>query len=168
VSPLHFPDAILVPPVGQCWDRHLYVDAEGHAPFKLGTWEEKVLRAELDDPAVVGWLRNIDRKQWALLVPYELGGELRPLFPDFLFVRKVGEQLVVDLLDPHDPDLADAPAKAHGLAKFAQQHDYAFGRIDLIAEVGGALRRLDLKDETMRQRVFEAASPAHLKALFHI
>ena len=136
------------------------------APFRLNTWEEKTLRAELDDSDVVGWVRNLDRKSWALLVPYEEGGELKALFPDFVFVRRVGEHLVVDILDPHDPNLGDAPAKAHGLAKFAQLHGPAFGRIEVVAEIGGALRRLDLKDEDVRRRVFAASTPAHLRATF--
>jgi len=166
ITPLHYPETIEVPPEGTHWARHLFVDADGQAPFKLTTWEEKVLKAELENTAVVGWVRNIDRKKWALLVPYEVSGELRPLFPDFLFVRKEAERLLVDILDPHNPDLGDAPAKAHGLAKFALAHGAAFGRIELIAEVGGILRRLDLKDERVRKGVLAATTPAHLRALF--
>ncbi len=30
----------------------------------------------------------------------------------------------MDILDPHDPSLADAPAKAHGLAMFAKAHAF--------------------------------------------
>ena len=52
------------------------------------------------------------------------------------------------------------------LAKFAEVHGASFGRIELIAEIGGALRRLDLKDENVRKQVFEAPSSAHLKAIF--
>jgi type III restriction enzyme len=167
LSPLHFPEAIEVPPDDARWTRHLYVDADQLAPFRLNSWEEKTVRAELENAAVVGWVRNLDRKRWALLVPYELGGDLKPLFPDFLVVRRVGEHLVVDILDPHDPNLGDAPAKAHGLAKFAQVHGPAFGRIEVIAEVGGVLRRLDLKDEDVRRQIFAASTPAHLRSLFN-
>jgi type III restriction enzyme len=143
------------------------VDADQLAPLRLNSWEERTVRAELENAAVVGWVRNLDRKRWALLVPYELGGDPKPLFPDFLFVRRVGEHLDVDILDPHDPNLGDAPAKAHGLAKFAQLHGPAFGRIEVIAEVEGVLHRLDLKDEDIRRRIFAASTPAHLKALFN-
>jgi type III restriction enzyme len=167
LSSLQYPtEAIEVPPEETRWARHVFVDADGLAPFKLTTWEERVLTEELANLATVGWVRNMDRKKWALLVPYEVGGETKPLFPDFLFVRKVGDHLVVDILDPHNPDLGDAPAKAQGLAKFAQTHGPAFGRIEVIAEVGGILRRLDLKDETIRERVQAATTPAHLRALF--
>ena len=38
---------------------------------------------------MIGWLRNYDRKPWALCVPYEVAGEDRPMYPDFLVVRKM-------------------------------------------------------------------------------
>jgi type III restriction enzyme len=166
LSRIAFPETIEVRPAEARWPKHAFVDRDGLAPFRLNSWEERVIQAEVESPAVISWVRNIDRKKWALLVPYEANGEAKPLFPDFLVVREIGQTLLVDVLDPHDPSLADAPAKAQGLAKFAQAHGPAFGRIETIAEVGGSLRRLDLKDEQTRQRVFAAVTPAHLRALF--
>ena len=67
----------------------------------------------------MGWLRNVDRKPWSLEVPYESGGDVRPMFPDLVVVRQVGAECVIDILEPHDPSLADNFEKAVGLARFA-------------------------------------------------
>jgi hypothetical protein len=41
-------------------------------------------------------------------------------------------ELVVDLLDPHTPSLADAWAKAIGIAEYADKHQEHYARIQLI------------------------------------
>jgi type III restriction enzyme len=96
-----------------------------------------------------------------------LSGEWRALYPDFLVVRKAGKNLVVDILDPHLLSLEDAPAKAAGLAKFAAKHSDGFGRIELIIiDENDKMKRLDLSDETVRDRVKAVISHQHLKQLF--
>lgn len=115
---------------------------------------------------MVGWLRNPDRKPWSLCIPYELDGEWRALYPDFLILRKLSNRLVVDLLDPHAIDLGDAPAKASGLARYAAKHAHEFGRIQLIIVVRDEIKRLDLTDETVRNRVKGVQTRVHLKQLF--
>jgi hypothetical protein len=72
----------------------------------------------------------------------------------------------VDILDPHNPTIADAHNKAKGLAKFAADHGHRFGRIEVLAKVENALVPLDLKDQTTRERVAHADSPAALRAIF--
>ena len=62
--------------------------------------------------------------------------------------------------------LADAPAKAARLAKYAAKHAPEFGRIELIIVKDGHLRRLDLKDEKLRARVAAVRTHAHLQQLF--
>jgi type III restriction enzyme len=151
----------------QTWKKHLYIDDKGVFPAKLNHWESKVIEAEIAKGDVVGWLRNVDRKPWSLCVPYELSGEWRALYPDFLVVRKAGKNLVVDILDPHLLSLEDAPAKAAGLAKFAAKHSDGFGRIELIIiDENDKMKRLDLSDETVRDRVKAVISHQHLKQLF--
>lgn len=99
-------------------------------------------------------------------MPYEVGGEAQPLYPDFLIVRETPGGLVVDLLDPHSIDLADAPAKAAGLARYAVKHAHEFGRIELIILDDDGMRRLDLTDEAVRDRVKGVATHEHLRQLF--
>lgn len=117
------------------------------------------------DEATQGWLRIEPRKAWALCIPYQADGQYRPLYPDLVIVRYEGAQLRVDL-DPHNPDLADSHHKAKGLAAYARDNGYMFGRMELLARVGSQMRRLDLKDEAARARIFAVDSPAALKALF--
>lgn len=99
------------------------------------------------------WLRNFDRKSWAVTIPYEQGGEFKELYPDFLFVRSNKGELIIDILDPHHTNLADAPAKAVGLAKYVAKHAHMFGRIELIIIDNGKIKRLDLKTEKIRNKV---------------
>lgn len=166
VIELRMPDVIPVPPADRRWKGHLYVADDGLAPFKLLTWEAATVAAAMSEPGFIGWLRNIDRKHWALAVPYELDGTVRPMYPDFLVVRSTDQGLKVDILDPHNPGLEDSAAKARGLAHFAERHGSAFGRIWFMAEVNGKLRYLDLKNQAVRERVFKADTPAMIKALF--
>jgi type III restriction enzyme len=96
------------------------------------------------------------------------------MFPDFLFFRMDGEQLVVDILDPHWGTHEDAAAKAKGLAKFAEKHGYEFGRIEVIVKEGGKgdkgkLRRLDVnRDEVRAEAVtLDEQDNAELRKLFN-
>lgn len=74
---------------------------------------------------------------------------------------------VVDLLDPHHIDLADAPAKAVGLAKYAEKHGKNFNHIELIIVKGeGDILRIDLIDESNREKVLAVKTKEHLGLLF--
>lgn len=155
-------------PEFRSYDEHLYVDATGHFVAKLNTWEHPVIEAEIARPDVVGWLRNVPRKPWALSLPYEMGGEVLPMYPDFLVVRTDGAGHTVDILEPHSPALADSYAKAKGLAQFAAKHAMDFGRIEVIRLVGKEIKRLDLMDATNRKRVLAVDSNAALDLIFGI
>lgn len=163
-----YPVAIEVRKGDMTFDRHLYVDDEKLFPSHLNNWETTVVQMELkkSESGSVGWLRNLDRKSWSLTVPYESGGEFRPLYPDFLFVRSTSDGLVVDLLDPHNIDLSDAPAKAAGLARYAAKHAHMFGRIELIIFDGEVVKRLNLRDEATRDKVKGVATKQHLRQLY--
>ena len=96
---------------------------------------------------------NPTRKPWPLFVPYKDGGEWKPLYPDFLIVRRAGKELVIDIVDPHALDLGDAPAKAARLAQFAARQGHEFGRILLVIYEGEKMLTLDLAEEAVRDRV---------------
>jgi type III restriction enzyme len=163
------PDEIMVNRLQgeQEYKKHLYVADDGKFSTKLNTWEEATIQAELKRPDVVRWLRNYERKPWSLCIPYESGGEKRPTYPDFLVIRrnKAGHY-IVDLLEPHRPDLEDNWMKAKGLAQFASKHSFQFGRIELIRVEDGQLRRLDINDEAWRAKVLAVSSNEHLKSIF--
>lgn len=155
------------------YERHLYLEDEGRFRADLGTWERELLAEELADPDVVGWLRNLDRKPWSLEIPYQSGGAERPMFPDLLVVRRGegGDGYCFDILEPHDPSLADNFEKAVGLARFAERHGHLFHRIQLIrkqASKAGGERffRLDLNTEVVRKQVLPVTANPQLDAVF--
>ena len=166
LRPVTYPESIDAKKGERPWPKHLYANGGGAFPCKLNNWETPVVEAETARADVVGWLRNPDRKPWSLVIPYQHNGEWKPLYPDFLVVRKAGKNLVVDLLDPHALHLEDAPAKAAGLAQFAAKHGHEFGRIELIIVEGDRIKRLDLQDEEVRDRVKAVQDHSHLKHLY--
>lgn len=147
------------------WQQHLYVESDGQFRADLGTWEAGVLQQELAKPEVVGWLRNVDRKPWSLEIPYETGGDIRPMFPDLVIVRQDGDDFTIDILEPHDPSLGDNFEKAVGLARFAERHGALFGRIQLIRKqaspAGGEhYARLEInKEATIKQLLLITSNP---------
>ena len=171
--PWHLPESIDFRriPTAPLWERHLYVESDGRFRAELGSWEAGVLQEELADASVVGWLRNVDRKPWSLEIPYDTGGDTRPMFPDLVVVRKNGKAFTIDILEPHDPSLGDNFEKAVGLARFAEQHGNLFGRIQLIRKLsspagGGHFARLEInKTATIKQLLLITGNP-QLDGLF--
>lgn len=166
-EPVVLPEAIRVAKAKRLWDKHLFVDRDGKYPWdsKSG-WEIDVLEEELSREDVEGWLRNTDRKDWALAVPYEFGGVWSLAYPDLLIFRRVGAGILVDVLEPHAPSYDDSWAKAVGLARYAQYHGANFGRIELIVKDGGVFRRLDVNDPETRSKVLGIQSNHQLKTLY--
>lgn len=147
---------------------HLYVDADGHFPGKLTTWEIAVIREEEKRSGAAGWLRNLPRKPWSLTVPYQLQGNVAPLYPDLLFFRKTKGGVVVDLLDPHLTALDDAAPKAQGLARYADEHGALFGRIELIQVKDKQVQRLNLTKPEVRDKVKAVNTTDHLRHLYDL
>lgn len=171
--PWHLPESIDFrrTPAARSWPQHLYVETDGQFRAELGSWEAGVLQEELAKSEVVAWLRNVDRKPWSLEIPYETGGDIRPMFPDLVVVRKEKNDFVIDILEPHAPSLADNFEKALGLARFAETHGHLFGRIQLIRKqsspVGGEhFARLEINKREMIRKLLLITSNPQLDALF--
>ncbi len=145
---------------------HMYVSTDGKYACTLNNWERDALKEALSDKGAVAWLRNDPRKPWSLTVPYEVGEDFRSMYPDFLVFRRQGDGLVCDILEPHSLSFQDSAAKAKGLAAFARDHGDEFGRIQLIAKIGGGFKRLPLDDIEIRDKVLAVATGEHLKQLF--
>jgi len=163
------PDRIVERTEGDKWHKHLYCDTEGAFSCKLNTWEQAVLEAEMKRPDFVGWLRNRERAPWALCIPYEHGG-VKGFFPDFVIVRKEGKNLVVDLLEPHDPSRTDTYAKAKGLAQYAKDHGERFGRLLIMKAEGNqppyALYEIDVNDPDTRAKALALHGNNELTGLY--
>ncbi len=152
------------------YDKHLYEDEKkGNFLAELNTWEQATIQSEIARAEVVGWLRNYDRKPWALALPYEDGANILPMYPDFLVVRQEKNSLVVDVLEPHNSSIADSWKKARVLAKYAKEHSLnpKVGRIELIRKKGEYLQRLSLNDPKMQNKVLEwVTDNGHLDQIF--
>jgi type III restriction enzyme len=149
------------------WSKHLFVDSRGTFRTVLNGWERPTVEAFTSKDDVVGWLRNFERKPWSLLVPYEEAGEQKATYPDFLVVRRSGNRLAVDIVEPHRPDLADWWVKARGLAQYAKRHHFDVGRIELVRKAGNRLHTLNVADSKVYNKILSfVTSNAHLEQLF--
>lgn len=147
------------------WDNHLFVDDEGKFGWAARSWEQAVLQDAERKPGYAGFLRNMDRKPWALSIPYG-DPALKPLFPDLLVFRRVKGRVMVDILDPHGDFLADALDKVKGLARYAERHGDSYGRIEAIRVVKDRIERLDLQVNKLREKVLEATTVQQLSTLY--
>ena len=154
------------------YDNHLFVDDKtGLANIKLNSWEEGVLEEESKRSDFICWLRNPPRTGWALCIPYEMNGEIKSAYPDFVIVRYVSDiGYVFDILEPHSPDFSDNLAKAKGFAKYAQE-EQRIGRIQMIRmskDAAGQKRfkRIDFAKGGTRNKVLAAQTNAELDHLF--
>lgn len=156
---------------GKEYNNHLFADEKGIAAIKLNGWEEDLLEEEAKRPDFVCWLRNPPREKWSLCIPYEINGEIKPTYPDFLIVRSDPIlTYVIDILEPHSPDFKDNLGKAKGFARYAEAEP-KIGRIQLIRkgkDPAGKTRfkRLDLSLGAIRDKVLKAQNTDELDHIF--
>ena len=170
------PETIQVPLEvgGKEYKDHLFVsDTTGYALMKLNSWESGVIEEEESRYDFVCWIRNPSRGSWALCIPYEIDGETKRMFPDFIIVRKDNiSNYVLDILEPHNSEFKDNLAKAKGLAEYARQNP-TIGRVQLIrmskdASKNNRFKRLDLSKGKIMDKVSHATSNDELDHLFDI
>ena len=152
---------------GKVYYKHLYADENtGTWKAKLNSWEEGVLAEEQKKDDFVCWVRNPSRRSWALCIHYRLKNVDKPMFPDFLILRRDPDpeiKYVVDILEPHGAQYADGLYKAQGMAEYAEE-EARFGRIQMIREVKdlstGRNRylRLDFTKSEVREAIREATT----------
>jgi type III restriction enzyme len=148
------------------FERHMLCDEDGLYPENFrSSWEPKVLLAELQRDGNVGWYRNPARaSQDSLGVTYEDADEMKIVRPDFIFFARLPDgSIAADIIDPHGIHLSDALPRLRGLAEYAGTHQAVFRRIEIVAEVAGTYRLLDLTESSVREAVQKAESA---KALF--
>lgn len=133
-------------------------------PGSDNAWEEAALTLELDDPSrgVVGWYRNPNAGKAAVSVPYFRGsGTKRQLFllhPDFIFVRDVAGELVVDIIDPH-LDHGDSRDKWLGLAQYAADHSDVIRRAVAVVRLGETDWGLDVSKSEVHEALKNLDKP---------
>ena len=154
---------------------HLFVDENtGSATFKFSSgWEPELLKEESQKPDFVCWLRNIPRQQWSLCIPYELEGEIKGAYPDFVIIRMDNQSedgYVLDILEPHNPALKDNLGKAKAFAKYAEEN-IGIGRFQLIRKESDTIKnkrfkRLDFSKGVIRQKVLAAINTDEIDHIF--
>ena len=168
----HLPEAINVDldSDGEVCRDHLFVNEEGTAQFKLKGWEPITLEEERKSPTFVCWLRNQERKPWALCIPYEYNNETHRMYPDFLIVRKdESGNYEYALLEPHCDGKKDNLAKAKGLVEYALQCT-SFSRIQMLRKSstpsGERMLRLDMTKMAIREKVKACITEADFDTVF--
>lgn len=159
------PHQIVEKPGRSIWQNHLYADAKGEFAADLNGWETAFLNWTHTQNDFLCWLRNTPRRDWAFCIPYENAGE-KAFYPDFVIVRKQGEDYVVDLLEPHDDKRLDTWAKVKGLARFADAHAISWGRLLVGRKFGETLEVVDVADLKFREKARRMGAPADLESLF--
>ena len=156
---------------GIAYENHLLASQEtGIAKIKLNGWEAALIEEEAKRTDFVCWLRNQSRAAWALCLPYEINGETKSFYPDFLIVRSDPMvDYVVDILEPHGQQYTDNLPKAKALAEYAKKED-RLGRIQLIRKTtdagGSKFIRLDLTDIVVQDKVLRASNDDELNNIF--
>ncbi len=146
-------------------------DTTGVAAMKLNTWEAGVVAEEEKRSDFVCWIRNPSKASWALCIPYEIDGETKPAYPDFIVVREdKALGYVIDILESHNPDFKDNLGKAKGFAEYAKQNP-GVGRIQLIRQSKDAagkerFKRLDMYRTAIRDKVLHAVNNDELDHIF--
>ena len=160
---------------GKRYANHLYVDDSGIAMIRLNSWEDGVVEEEERRGDFVCWLRNVSRASWALTIPYEIDGVVKPMYPDFIIVRRdplATSGYAFDILEPHNPSLADNLQKAKGLARYAHE-EKKFARIQLIRKIKDSsgtekFKRLDFGKGEIRDKVLRAQTLEELNHIFDV
>jgi type III restriction enzyme len=148
---------------------HLFVEpgTDDSCRLRLNGWEEETLDEERRRPDFMGFLRNLDRKRWALSYAYDYDG-VKAGYPDLLVFRRNEKGVVVDILEPH-LDAGDAVPKAKGLARFAKDHRTRIGRVEMLRKTSssGGMVRLRLHEDHVAAAVLnQVTSSEDLVRLF--
>lgn len=149
---VQLPVATHVKPSERSWPRHLLVAADGRYPDqKSNSWESRVLDVELpndtdlDGRHAVAWYRNPTGGRHALAIPYSGG----TLYPDFLFFRVKDGTVLIDIVDPHRPDLDDTVTKWAALAEYVGVANDALTASGVSARVDRALAVIEGPDKLL-------------------
>lgn len=151
---------------GDQYEYHLFADEKtGLFKANLNTWEKNVLEEEISRNDFVCWIRNKSRANWALVIPYELNGEIKPCYPDFIIIRKDIDGYIIDVLEPHNPKYDDNLAKAQGFVRYIQKEN-RIGRIQIIRKVDDKYKRLDMSQTDVQEKVLRAVTLEEFNNIF--
>ena len=94
---------------------------------------------------------------------YDTGSAISIVRPDFIFfARQSDGSIAVDIVDPHGLQFADALPRLAGLARYAAKHSTVYRRIEVVAQIGGKFRAIDLTEASVRKAVVDATAAKEL------
>lgn len=137
------------------YEKHLLAGNDGLFSEGFNSWEVEILTRELSRGEAVSWYRNpSSASPESLGVVYPDDDQQSILRPDFIFFTKteVG-QVEANIIDPHGQFLADSLPKLLGMCDYAEEYQAHYGRIEAVAKVGEAFRKLDLTDALTRDAI---------------
>ena len=141
---------------------------------RLTTAELKtVLETETKRHTTLAWYRNPSSGTQSIAIAYGPLGEQRLLHPDFLVFTKRDCEVLIDIIDPHDPSRSDTIPKWGALAEYTKQNATRLGRVlAIIDEKKGSdvLVQLNLASPTAQDAMISLAktggTEADVRALF--
>jgi hypothetical protein len=165
---LELPEELTVSASSDARAGHLYVNDQSQFHCDLNGLEDECLQRFQSEEGFIGWYRNPIREVSGLRIPYRVEDNQNPYdcgtqygkFADFLVVRKVGDDCVVDIYEPHAPRDETRPwfRIAQGFSYFAELHGDCFGRIIMSAEHDGDIRYFDFQNEQEREIAYSSDS----------
>lgn len=165
-------DNLTVPESDAYLGKHLYATKDG-CPYEVGkgkffdsSWELEAVQKELEKETLAAWYRNPRGGKNSICVPYNEGGVEKPMHPDLIFIHKVGDKYVVDIVDPHGPQYADTSPKWTGLAAYAAKHSDSCRSIKAVIKEGDKLRALELKGKGIKDAIEKATNETEMRKLF--
>lgn len=160
------PERISQDSSGDYYEHHLFADEETELfRANLNSWEVGVLKEEFERNDFVCWIRNVSRASWALCLPYEINGEIKAFYPDFIIVRKDMSGYIFDILEPHGSMYDDNLAKAKSFAKYFNEEN-RIGRLQIIRKEQNEFKRLEITDTNVQERILRAVTLEEFNNIF--
>jgi type III restriction enzyme len=140
------------------WPKHLYQDSDGlflKKPTSSDGLERAVLESELSESNLVAWYRNPTGGDRALCIPYKNSGTgtWSRLYPDFVFMYLVKNEVKASIIDPHGIQLEDWADKLRGYVYYAEKHSGQFRAIFPLTQIDGKRLVLAMHEESTRSKV---------------
>ena len=140
-NPFNAPNSIQLPESNNEQNDHLYTTEDGSFQTSLTDLEISCLEYIRAQPGFLSWMRNPTNQNQGLRIPWRMDrcnaieiGTQRGKYPDFISVREVEGNHIVDLYEPHGSHLEDWMAIASGFCDFAELHGDSFGCIAMACE----------------------------------
>ena len=134
------------------YENHLYVDDSGKCRTLLNSWEDGVIQEELSRPDFVAWLRNLDRKNWSIEIPYKaLRKELKQItdtIADNTSIRKFIEKMSLWVKAPDDTKI---PVNEDTIIGLDDNNDFLISRKHLLTS---QIAKLEQKIENLRSMIY--------------